>query len=197
MARVFGRGKAQKSDEETLFLLLCVASLPLLPASLFADAIGRLGEHLFAVGVLLLCNGILLLLSDALPVGTRAPERLGWLRALFVGCTQAFGVLPGISRSGATITGGRIAGLSGENAVRFSFLLSLPAVLGASVLELPAFFAHGIGRDTVLPCFAGFLTAFLVGLGAIKLLRLVAEKKGCTFFGSYTIALGLIAMLIG
>lgn len=194
-ARVCGRNKSPKTDGEKLFLLLVIASLPLLPASLLADRLEQLGNNLFIVGTLLICNGLLLLCSDALPAGTRVPEQLSGLRALFIGCTQMFGILPGISRSGATITGGRIGGLSGEGAVRFSFLLSIPAVLGASVLKLPAFFARGIDRTTALSCFAGFLTAFLVGLGAIRLLRLVSEKKGCTWFGLYTIAIGLVAVL--
>lgn len=196
-ARVFRRTKEPLSDRERLFLYLCAASVPLLPASLFADRIEALGRSAVLVGALLICNGILLLVSDALPAGTRRPERLGYLRALFIGCTQTFGILPGISRSGSTITGGRIGGLNGESAVRFSFLLSIPAVLGASVLELPSFFAHGIEPAMRLPCLVGFLTAFFTGLGAIRLLRFCSERRGFTFFGLYTIAIGLIAVLIG
>jgi undecaprenyl-diphosphatase len=86
-------------------------------------------------------------------------------------------------------------GFNREDAVRFSFLMSMPAILGACVLELPDFFAEGMPSQLVLPCIGGALTAFAVGLGAIKLLQFFARKKGFTVFSVYTVLVGTAAVI--
>ena len=184
---------SEKTAEERLFLLLCVSSLPLLPAALLADRVEAIGASLPAVGALLICNGILLLFADRLPKGRTPADRMPFLQALFVGCTQMFGVLPGISRSGATITGCRLVGTDGEEAVRYSFLLSFPAVFGAFVLKLPAFVSSLSAGIPVAPYLAGFLTAFAVGSFAVRLLKRLS-KRGFGAFGLYTILIGAFAI---
>ena len=184
---------SEKTSEERLFLLLCVSSLPLLPAALLADRVEAIGASLPAVGALLICNGILLLLADRLPKGRKPADRMTFPEALFVGCTQMFGILPGISRSGATVTGCRLAGTDGEQAVHYSFLLSFPAIFGAFVLKLPAFVSSLSAGIPVTPYLAGFLTAFAVGLLAVRLLKKLS-KRGFGAFGLYTILIGAFAV---
>lgn len=180
---------------ERLFLMLCISTFPLIPIALLSDYVEAVNGMSWAIGILLIINGGMLWLSDRLAAGKITLEKAGWFRPLVIGCVQMFGVLPGISRSGSTITGGRLCGLTREDAVRFSFLMSIPAILGACVLELPDFFAGGIESDMVLPCIVGSLTALVVGLGAIKLLQFFSRKKGFTVFSIYTVVIGTVAVI--
>ncbi len=180
---------------ERLFLMLCLSTLPLIPIALFSDRVEAVSSFSWLIGVLLIFNGVMLWLSDRLSAGSVTLESAGWLRPFLIGCVQMFGVLPGISRSGSTITGGRLCGLTREDAVRFSFLMAIPAILGACVLELPDFFKGGMEPGLAGPCIAGSLTALLVGLGAIKLLQFFSRKKGFTVFSIYTILIGAAAII--
>lgn len=190
--RLWGQKKEELIFSERLFLMLCLSTLPLIPVALLADRVGAIGKFSWLIGILLIINGGMLWLSDRLATGKLTLERAGWLRPFFVGCVQIFGVLPGISRSGSTITGGRLCNFTREDAVRFSFLLSMPAILGACVLDLPDFFADGV---EIAPCLIGALTAFVVGLGAIRLLQFFSRKKGFTVFSIYSVLIGVAAIV--
>jgi undecaprenyl-diphosphatase len=120
-------------------------------------------------------------------------EELGWLGAIGIGCAQAIAIFPGISRSGSTIAAGLFAGLTGKDAVKFSFLLSIPAIFGASILE--------IGNNKLPPeMFWATLVAFVVGLLTVHLmLKFIAtSRKNLRWFAVYCLllALGLAAYLI-
>lgn len=192
-------GKLKKGvvldPSEKLFLMLCIATVPLVPMALFSDKFEILNGTSWIIGLLLIFNGCMLWLSDRISAGKITLENAGFLRPLLIGCVQMCGVLPGISRSGSTITGGRLCGLTREDAVRFSFLMSVPAILGACVLELPDFFAGGIESGLVLPCIVGSLTALVVGLGAIKLLQFFSKRKGFTVFAVYSVLIGIAAVV--
>ena len=197
MGKLFS-GKLKKeplSFGEKLFLMLCIATIPLVPMVILADYVEAINGISWIIGLLLIFNGFMLWFSDRLEQGKIQLENAGWLRPLLVGCVQLLGVFPGISRSGSTITGGRLCGFTREDAVRFSFLMSMPAILGACVLELPDFFAQGMASELVVPCLAGSLTALAVGLGAIKLLQFFARKKGFTVFSVYTVLIGVAAIV--
>lgn len=189
--RLWGQKKQELDFSERLFLMLCLSTLPLIPVALFSDRVGAIGKFSWVIGLLLIINGGMLWLSDRLASGKLTLERAGWLRPFLVGCVQIFGVLPGISRSGSTITGGRLCSFTREDAVRFSFLMSIPAILGACVLDLPDFFADGV---EIAPCLIGSLTAFVVGLGAIRLLQFFSRKKGFTVFSVYSVLIGIAAI---
>lgn len=190
--RLWGQKKEALTFGERLFLMLCLSTLPLIPIALFSDKVEAIGKFSWLIGLLLIFNGGMLWLSDRLAAGKLTLERAGWLRPFLVGCVQIFGILPGISRSGSTITGGRLCGFTREDAVRFSFLMAIPAILGACVLDLPDFFADGVD---IAPCLIGSLTAFVVGLGAIRLLQFFSKKKGFTVFSVYSILIGIAAIV--
>lgn len=193
--RLWGEKKEEMEFGERLFLMLCLSTLPLIPIALLSDRVEAIGTFSWLVGLLLIVNGVMLWLSDRLAAGKLTLEHAGWLRPFLIGCVQMFGVLPGISRSGSTITGGRFCGLTREDAVRFSFLMAIPAILGACVLELPEFFSGGIDSALAVPCAVGALTALVVGLGAIRLLQFFSRKKGFTVFSVYTILIGVAAIV--
>lgn len=183
---------------ERLFLMLCIATLPLIPVKLLGldEAVEALSAISWAIGALLIVNGIMLTVSDRLRASDVQAENGGCLRPLGVGVVQALlGILPGISRSGSTITGGRIFGFSREEAVRFSFLMSIPAILGACVTELPELFGEGLGEEMLLPVIFGAVTAAVVGFFAIKLLQYISKNKSFTVFAVYCILIGAASVI--
>ncbi len=193
-----GKLKQGLDNGEKLFLMLCVATLPLIPVKLLGldEAVEALSSISWVIGILLIINGCMLVISDRLSGGKASPENGGFLRPLGVGIMQAMlGILPGISRSGSTITGGRILGYNREEAVRFSFLMSIPAILGACVSELPDMFDEGLGTDMLIPILAGAVTAAVVGFFAIKLLQYLTKNKSFTFFAVYCIVIGVAAII--
>lgn len=193
-----GRLKQGLDSGERLFLMLCLATLPLIPIKLLGidDKIEELSKFGWVIGILLIINGTMLVISDKLKTGEKTVENGGFLRPLGVGIVQAFvGIMPGISRSGSTITGGRLFNYSREEAVRFSFLMSIPAILGACVTELPDLFGEGFSQDMLLPIIVGAFTAMVVGFFAIKLLQYLTKNKSFTFFAVYCAIIGVAAII--
>ncbi|MBO5870213.1 MAG: undecaprenyl-diphosphate phosphatase [Clostridia bacterium] len=193
-----GKLKEGLDNGEKLFLMLCVATLPLIPVKLLGldESVEALSSISWAIGMLLIINGVMLVISDRLSGGKANAENGGFVRPLGVGIMQAMiGILPGISRSGSTITGGRILGYTREEAVRFSFLMSIPAILGACVSELPDMFAEGFDSGMILPILAGAITAAVVGFFAIKLLQYLTKNKSFTFFAVYCVIIGVAAII--
>ncbi|MDO5141498.1 MAG: undecaprenyl-diphosphate phosphatase [Eubacteriales bacterium] len=157
------------------------------------------------VGLLLLCTAALLFLSEKAPRRQKTEQNATWLDALLVGVAQCFAVLPGLSRSGTTICAGLFRGFSRPFAVRFAFIMSLPVVLGANILELAEVFrspATATGGVS-LACYAvGILTAMVSGLVAIRLVDLVTKRGNfrpfvvyCTLAGTVVIVASLIRMV--
>lgn len=191
----FGQGL---DSGEKLFLMLCIATLPLIPVKLLGldETVEAISGISWMIGILLIVNGVMLFVSDRLKSADISAENGGYLRPLGVGVVQALvGIMPGISRSGSTITGGRIFGFSREEAVRFSFLMSIPAILGACVTELPDLFAEGVTADMLMPVIVGAVTAAVVGFFAIKLLQYISRNKGFAVFSVYCVIIGAAAII--
>ena len=193
-----GRLKQGLDSGERLFLMLCVATLPLIPIKLLGldETVEEISTVSWIIGILLIINGTLLFVSDRLKQTELKAENGGYLRPLGVGIVQALiGILPGISRSGSTITGGRIFGFTREEAVRFSFLMSIPAILGACVTELPDLFSEGMSADMLVPVIVGATVAAAVGFFAIKLLQYISKNKGFAVFSVYSVIIGASAII--
>jgi undecaprenyl-diphosphatase len=122
---------------------------------------------------------------------TREGSRLTWWRAVLVGLGQALAILPGISRSGATIATGIYCGVERREAFEFSFLLAIPAILGAAALELRKVDPSAVGPTGLV---AGVLAALLTGLGALWLLRRAVSGRRLYVFAFYCWAAGLAAL---
>jgi undecaprenyl-diphosphatase len=115
--------------------------------------------------------------------------------ALVVGCMQGVGVLPGVSRSGSTISGALFAGLSRKTAADFSFLLSIPAILGGAVFEIPDAIATGMGGVHWTTIVAGMLVAGMTGYFAIKVMISAVKKKKLWGFAAYTAVVGALVLV--
>ncbi len=186
------------NESERLLILMVIATIPLVVIALLGwDAyLEKINGCLWAIGTILVFNGLVLLLSDRVGKQNADIGRLKPRRAFGVGLCQMCALLPGLSRSGSTITGGLLAGLNRESAVKFSFMLSIPAILGASVLELPELFdgqnAASAGQWGVY--LAGAAVAAIIGVLAMKLLQYISRKATFSGFSFYCFAVGAFAI---
>ena len=148
------------------------------------------------IGAALVVTGFLLFACDLVRKGKKTERTATIADVLVVGLGQAIATMPGISRSGMTITTGCFMGFERKFAVRFSFLLSIPAVLGANILSLKDALDDGIIWAEVPMYLVGVITAAVVGYACIRLLRLVAEKGRFGAFAYYCWAVGLLTLLL-
>ncbi len=175
-----------------LIVAMVVGTIPAVIVGLVAkDAVEAAFTSVRLVGVDLLLTAFILALSRLFP-GRGMP--LTPIKALGIGIAQCIAILPGVSRSGSTLTAGLMFGLSGEDAARFSFLLSVPAILGAAVLDAPAI-VHLGGNPGIL--IGSFLVAAVSGYVAIRLVWKVMERGKLAAFAPYCALLGLAALLLG
>lgn len=192
--RIRGIKKPIRENPHTsIALMVLIGTLPtLLIAMLFRSAIENLFGSLSAVGFTLVVTGLILAMTKLIPEDYSRREEVAILVALAVGAAQGLALIPGISRSGATIVCGLVCGLRRELAARFSFLLAIPAIIGATVVQLNA---EAVGRVGLLSLTLGFVFAALVGLIALKILMGMVRKGKLFWFAPYCCALGLFILL--
>ena len=178
-----------------LILLIIIGTLPLFAVLPFKDKIEALSSNMPAVGAALLVTGVLLFMSDRFNKGRKSELSATVLDVIIIGIGQAIATVPGISRSGMTISVGCFCGLDRRFAVRYSFLMSIPAVLGANILSLKD--AMGAGIDTsLLPVYAaGVITAAVFGYLSIRLLKFIADKGKFGAFAYYCWAVGALTLI--
>lgn len=179
-----------------LILLIIVGTLPLFVMVPFRRFFEALGDNMYFIGGALIVTGILLLASDRVHHGRKTEKTATMLDALLVGISQAIALCPGISRSGMTITSGCFAGFERKFAVRFAFLLSIPAVLGANILSLKDAIDAGIDYASIPAYLAGVAVAAVSGYACIRLLRYVADKGRFGAFAYYCWAAGALTLLL-
>jgi undecaprenyl-diphosphatase len=205
------RLRSEKGTESRRYLIaIIVGSIPVGILGLFLE---KWAENIFIslplLSVMFLTTGLALAIVSLklffspipLPIGERLGEggsgkgSLNLFRAFGIGCAQLVAVLPGISRSGSTISAGLISGLSRQEAFRFSFLLSLPAVAGAFLIEGAKALKAGIAVP--LPQIAiGFMLSFGAGLLALHLLRRLVLAGRLVWFSVYLLILGLVTVFL-
>lgn len=173
-------------------------ALSMIPAVVIALTLEERLESLFSqnlilVGAMLLVTGTLLLLADR---AKSTVKSVGWLDALTIGLAQAVALLPGISRSGATISTSVLLGIDREKAARFSFLMVVPLILGYIPKKLLSSEFRQTGLDDVqwLPLMAGFVAAFISGYFACRWMIELVKKARLTYFSIYCYLVGLAAI---
>ncbi len=145
------------------------------------------------VGFMLIVTGAILGASRLIPDYFTKRKEVGLISAMAVGLAQGVAIIPGISRSGATIVCGLFCGLNRDMAGRFSFLLSIPAIVGASVLKFDMIKITEIG---LIPFLAGIVVSFLVGLIALKITMDMLRKGHLYYFSPYCLLAGILALFI-
>ena len=179
-----------------LILLIIVGTLPLFAVLPIRKSVQGLADNMVFVGAALIVTGFLLFLCDRVRKGRKTERSATWLDALLVGVGQAVATLPGVSRSGMTITAGCFVGYERRFAVRFSFLLSIPAVLGANILSIGDAVKAGVNGAEVPMYLVGVVTAAVVGYLCIRLLKYVADKGRFGAFAYYCWAVGILTLVL-
>lgn len=179
-----------------LILLIILGTLPLFVVLPVKDAVQGLSNSMAFIGAALIVTGVLLFVSDRVKKGRKNERTATWLDVLIVGIGQAIATMPGISRSGMTITTGCFVGFERKFAVRFSFLLSIPAVLGANILSLADAAKAGINWAEVPVYLVGVVTAAVVGYLCIRLLRFIADRGKFGAFAYYCWAVGVLTLVL-
>lgn len=179
-----------------LVLMVILGTLPLALVLPIEEQIETLGSSPIFVAVMLLVTGCILFFSDRLARGTKTARTATVKDALLVGLAQAFATIPGISRSGSTISAGMLLGFDRKFTVRYSFLLSLPAVLGATLVKvLKAFGGEGIDPALLPKYLVGMVVAGVVGYFSIRLVQLLADKGKFGKFAYYCWIAGAAALV--
>ena len=198
---VCGLFKFRYNDETDYILKICLSMIPVLLVGLFLkERVEGLFASLLTVGLALVVTAMLLFFSDWFTRKKAAPEPsegegeprngISWWQALVIGIGQAFAVIPGLSRSGTTISTGLLCGVKRDRVAQFSFLMVLVPILGEAFLDVAGgdAAASSIGA---LPLAVGFLAAFLSGLFACKLMIAVVKKAKLSWFALYCALVGL------
>lgn len=177
-------------------MMVIISTIPTgIMGILFSDWIDAASATLIVPGILLLINGIQLLISDRLADGKLNEETASYGKAAIVGVVQGGATFPGISRSGTTITACLACGFSREFAVKYSFIMSIPAILGALVLELLDFSPEMLSASDWMNYLVGTVIAGLVGYVCIKTMLVMVRGKKFKYFAYYCFAMGAFAVI--
>ncbi len=192
------KGTPFASHEARLGWLLIAASIPAGLAGLFLqDLVERSFSSPLVAGIALIVTAILLILGERISLNQGDTHDITLVDALFMGIMQSLALFPGISRSGATISGGMMRHLKRESAARFSFLMAVPIMLAAGGLSTYQMFTEVSDLNTFLPLMAvGFITAMIVGYIAIRWLLRFLVNHSLTYFSIYCLLLGWATILV-
>jgi len=147
----------------------------------------------FIVALMLIITGAVIYISDIIPTSSRRIEQMGFFRAVLIGLGQAIAIIPGISRSGTTISVSLFAGIQREDAARFSFLLSIPAILGASLSEFKEIM--NIQANQIAPYIGGIVAAFVSGYLVIAILLEIIRQKKLRYFSFYCWLVAIVSIV--
>ena len=191
------RSKPFEEQRARMGWYLILATLPAVIAGLLLkDQIEQAFNNIIATAWFLAGTALLLLIAEWVGKRQRPLEKLNWLDALIMGLFQALALFPGVSRSGATITGGMARNLERPAAARFSFLMAVPVMLGAGIVTVPDLMAIPDLAAFLPSMLAGFVTATLVGYIAIRWMLRFLSKNPLYYFAGYLLVLS-IAVLVG
>jgi undecaprenyl-diphosphatase len=191
---LLGSGPEDRRQRRFL-LMLILATIP-------TGIIGLAGKKIFislfdrldVVGAMLLITALLLWLAERRRPELMQEQEISAGKAVLIGIVQGLAILPGISRSGSTIACGMLTGIEPKTAARFSFILSIPAISGAALLNLKEI--QAIPPSQFLACACGALAALVTGLLALKLLLMIIEERRLRLFAVYCAGVGAVTLLL-
>lgn len=176
-------------------MLVVVSTIPTgIIGYVAADVVEAASEILIIPGCCLIMTAVLLFVSDRVEVGTKTPKTVTYSNAFFIGICQGFATLPGLSRSGTTITVCLLSKFNRKFAVKYSFIMSIPAILGAVVLKLTDLSEISVTASDVGCYLAGILCAAVVGYICIRTMLVVVKRRKFTIFAVYCLLVGAISI---
>ncbi len=204
VGRFFGRlgGKKKEyrkvitSSYRRFVLLVLVSTIPTgIMGLLLQDIIESASETILIPGIFLIFTAVLLLIADRVQTGTKQADTASWRDAGLIGVAQGFATMPGLSRSGTTIAACLLCGFDRNFAVKYSFIMSIPAVLGAVLLEVKDFAPGDVAGPEVVSYLVGTVVAGVVGYLCIKTMLVLVRGKKFKYFSVYCLAVGVIAVV--
>jgi len=185
-----------KNPFQQMTLLIVLGAIPTaFIGFVFKPYFEKSFESLLVVGISLIITGIILWLSDNHLGGRKTENNASWLDVIIIGLAQGLAITPGISRMGLTVSAGLMRGFTREMAAKYSFLLSIPVILGANLLEIKDLFEAGFKQSLSLPYLIGPLAAAVSGVFAIKILLKILKTGNLKYFSFYVWLLGSITIL--
>lgn len=177
-------------------MLVIVSTIPTgILGFVASDLVTAASEILFVPGICLIITALLLFICDHVPEGRKKPKQVSYANAFIVGICQGIATLPGISRSGTTITACTLSGFDRKFAVKYSFIMSIPAILGAMVLQLKDIGSAAIDKSQIGIYAIGMLIAAVVGYICIKAMLMIVKKRKFTYFSIYCLIVGAISII--
>lgn len=198
------RAKEKKSEYKKVLttpyrrfvLMIIISTIPTgIMGVLLEKVIGSASDYLILPGICLIITAVILFIADRTKIGTKTEDTATYGDSLAIGLAQGAATLPGLSRSGTTITACLLSGFSKEFAVKYSFIMSIPAILGAMVLELKDFSTIDISGGLIWNYIAGMIVAGVVGYICIKTMLIVVKKNKFTIFSVYCLIVGIAAIV--
>lgn len=190
------KGQNRQYPQARMFFLIVAATLPLVIILPVNDYIEMLSESTLYIGIALVLTGCMLLVSDKMAQGNKTEKNMRFKDALIIGLCQCVATLPGLSRSGTTITAGIATGQNRSYAVKFSLLMSIPAVLGATLLELVKVLKVGIDISLIPAYLFGMIAAMVSGVLSIGLLKMIAKRSKFGGFAYYCWVVGVLTIIL-
>ena len=192
----FKGANLKKSKYRYYIVYIIVASIPAgIVGVLFQDFFEAAFNSIYVVCITLFFTGLILVIGERVGRNnTLLLEEIGPIKSFIVGICQMCAILPGISRSGTTMTGGLLCGLKKEEALEFSFLMAIPTILGSVVLKLGDI-AIAIKEISIIPIVSGFVTALIIGYLSITLFKKIVQKGSLMTFCIYCWAISIILAL--
>ncbi|MCL4385508.1 MAG: undecaprenyl-diphosphate phosphatase [Actinobacteria bacterium] len=182
-----------KSDNGKLFWFIVIATIPGGLAGVFLDKYMENLRNPLLIGIVLIAFGIILYLADKISKNEIELKNIGFLRSFIIGISQVFAVIPGISRSGVTMSAGRFSGIKREGIAKFTFLLSTPIILGDGLYHAKNLKNVPIDKA---PFVIAILTSAIIGALSIKFLLNYLKKRGFGLFVIYRFALGVFVIVL-
>ncbi|MCR5237631.1 MAG: undecaprenyl-diphosphate phosphatase [Lachnospiraceae bacterium] len=177
-------------------LLIIVSTIPTaILGYIGRDFVAYASTTLLLPGIGLIITSILLFICDRIGDGRKGIKKITYLNAFEIGIAQGVATLPGISRSGTTIAACLMLGIKKETAVKYSFIMSIPAVLGAAILELKDAAGTTVEVGTVVAYIIGMVVSAVVGYFAIRVMINVVRRKRYLYFSIYCLVIGLVAII--
>ncbi len=191
-------GKPFATENSRMGWYLIIATIPAVVVGLLAkDLVESAFASATATGFFLLITALLLVVAELIGKRSRTMDQITWFDAFWIGCSQVLALLPGVSRSGSTIAGGMTRNLDRSAAARFSFLMSIPVMLGAGVLAFKDLFAMSTTDSLLVPLLVGFLAALISGYMAIRWLISYLSKHSLYVFAGYCLLVGVLILYKG
>lgn len=179
-----------------LFIMLFVGTIPLLLVLPLRKMLDTLYYRNAFIGAALILTGCILYVSDRMTAGKKSERSMTVFDALIIGICQCVSVIPGLSRTAVTVTAGISTGLKPDFALKFSFLLSLPAMFGAVIVSLADAFSLGVDVHNVPAYLVGMLAAMLSGIVAVSFMRKFFEKGKFGGFAYYCWVFGVLSIIL-